>query len=160
MDPCYMRPRWGESWWVFSVAVCRSSWWLDKNTVNSLVFCLTKGCVLYWEGVFSIEGFVQIIVIRFGLRVTVMSRECLLLRMSIWRELNVILINEFYTQVTKVQVKDKVPQFLVHYSGWNKTWETIIFICMSFLDDNSLTFSFNFEFVSICISVFCIILWV
>ncbi len=26
------------------------------------------------------------------------------------------------TQVTKVQVKDKVPQFLVHYSGWNKTW--------------------------------------
>jgi len=26
-------------------------------------------------------------------------------------------------QVLKVQVKDKVPQFLVHYSGWNKTYD-------------------------------------
>ena len=24
-------------------------------------------------------------------------------------------------QVTKCQIKDKIPQFYVHYSGWNKT---------------------------------------
>ncbi|XP_064400134.1 mortality factor 4-like protein 1 [Halichondria panicea] len=29
----------------------------------------------------------------------------------------------YEAKVTKVQVKDKVPQFLVHYSGWNKTWD-------------------------------------
>jgi len=29
----------------------------------------------------------------------------------------------YEAKVLKVQVKDKVPQFLVHYSGWNKTWD-------------------------------------
>lgn len=29
-------------------------------------------------------------------------------------------------QVLKVQVKDKVPQFLVHYSGWNKTYDSTL----------------------------------
>ncbi len=35
---------------------------------------------------------------------------------------NEVSTSYFVIQVTKVQVKDKVPQFLVHYSGWNKTY--------------------------------------
>ena len=28
-------------------------------------------------------------------------------------------------QVLKIQVKDKAVQFLIHYSGWNKTYDSI-----------------------------------
>ena len=32
----------------------------------------------------------------------------------------------YEAKVTKCQMKDKIPQFYVHYSGWNKTWDECV----------------------------------
>ena len=39
-----------------------------------------------------------------------------------WRHIsrNWALIRIHHSQVTKVQTKDKTPQFLVHYAGWSR----------------------------------------